>query len=238
MRIHMIDDEIDMHKLLADYFTDTPFIFSASPTPEAGLDYVFNHKPDLVILDLMLPGMDGFEVCRRLRAFDRWLPILILSARRDDLDKILGLEMGADDYLSKPFSARELEARIKTILRHSERRNTQVPVAETQQVNEAALVHQTSGLKLDPAGRRVTLAGQEVDLTTTEFNILQAMMSRAGRVLTRDSLMSEAHGQDFDAFDRTIDVMIYRLRQKLGDKGRKEPLIKTIRGVGYLFPKD
>lgn len=239
MRIHMIDDETDMHKLLGDYFSDTPFSFSASATPEQGLEHVYADKPDLVILDLMLPGMDGFEVCRRLRAFDRWLPILILSARRDDLDKILGLELGADDYLSKPFSARELEARIKTILRHSERRATAGHAPDLALVSaDDVLVHAVSGLRLEPAARRVTILGEPVELTSTEFDILACLMSRAGRVLTRDALMNEVHGQDFEAFDRTIDVMIYRLRQKLGDKGRKEPLIKTIRGVGYLFARD
>lgn len=234
MRIHMIDDDEGMHELLQDYFADTPFQFSASPTPQLGLAHVQEHGADLVLLDLMLPGMDGFEVCRRLRAQDRWLPIIMLTARRDDLDKILGLELGADDYLSKPFNPRELEARIKTILRRSEQRPSEVETAESKEM----LRHQRSGLSLDLASRRVMLQGKELELTTTEFEILACLMGHAGRVLSRDFLMNEVRGIEFDAFDRTIDVMIYRLRQKLGDRSAKEGLIRTIRGVGYLFAKD
>lgn len=232
MRIHMIDDDEDMHELLTDYFAGTAFEFSASPTPEAGINYVMSKGTDLVILDLMLPGMDGFEVCKRLRAHDRWLPILMLTARKDDLDKIIGLELGADDYLSKPFNPRELEARIKTILRRSE------PRGAAAESDEPALVHAASGLRLDPASRRVNLKQQEIEMTTTEFDILACLMEHAGRVMTRDFLMTEVRGIDFDAFDRTIDVMIYRLRQKLDKVGGQGSLIKTIRGVGYLFPKD
>ena len=234
MRIHMIDDDEDMRELLGDYFADSAFEFSSSPTPQTGIDYVLSQGTDLVILDLMMPGMDGFEVCKRLRAHDRWLPIVMLTARKDDLDKIIGLELGADDYMSKPFNPRELEARIKTILRRSEQR----PEAEEAHADSKPLTHASSGLSLDPASRRVSLKGQDVELTTTEFDILHCLMSHAGRVMTRDFLMNEVRGIEFDAFDRTIDVMIYRLRQKLGDKSRTENLIKTIRGVGYLFPKE
>lgn len=234
MRIHMIDDDEEMHELLDDYFTGTAFQFSASPTPEAGIAKVIADKPDLVILDLMLPGMDGFEVCKRLRAHDRWLPILMLTARKDDLDKIIGLELGADDYLSKPFNPRELEARIKTILRRSEQRPE--PIEENP--DEPVLEHRPSGLRLEPASRRVTLGGMDIEITTTEFDILACLMSHAGRVMTRDALMTDVRGFDFDAFDRTIDVMVYRLRQKLEKAGGQGSLIKTIRGVGYLFPKE
>ncbi|HEY9840006.1 MAG: response regulator transcription factor [Candidatus Sericytochromatia bacterium] len=234
MRIHMIDDDEDMRELLGDYFADSAFEFSSSPTPEKGIAYVMTQGTDLVILDLMMPGMDGFEVCKRLRAHDRWLPIIMLTARKDDLDKIIGLELGADDYMSKPFNQRELEARIKTILRRSEQRSEPDDVL----ADARPLTHIASGLSLDPAGRRVMLNGREIELTTTEFDILHILMSNAGRVQTRDMLMNQVRGIEFDAFDRTIDVMIYRLRQKLGDKSRQENLIKTIRGVGYLFPKE
>lgn len=234
MRIHMIDDDEDMRELLGDYFADGAFDFSSSPTPEAGIQYVVNQGTDLVILDLMMPGMDGFEVCKRLRAHDRWLPIIMLTARKDDLDKIIGLELGADDYMSKPFNPRELEARIKTILRRSESR----PEAGKEVADSKNLFHLPSGLSLEPASRRITLKGQEIELTTTEFDILHCLMQNAGRVMTRDFLMNAVRGIEFDAFDRTIDVMIYRLRQKLGDKNRPDALIKTIRGVGYMFPKE
>lgn len=231
----MIDDDEDMHELLEDYFSGTAFEFSASPTPEAGIAYVINHKPDLVLLDLMLPGMDGFEVCKRLRTHDRWLPILMLTARKDDLDKIIGLELGADDYLSKPFNPRELEARIKTILRRSEQRAEPVESADS---DDPIFEHRPSGLKLEPASRRVSLGGTDIEMTTTEFDILACLMSHAGRVMTRDLLMTEVRGFEFEAFDRTIDVMVYRLRQKLDKTGGQGGLIKTIRGVGYLFPKE
>jgi DNA-binding response OmpR family regulator len=230
MRIHMIDDDEEMHELMQDYFEGSAFEFSASPTPEGGIDAVIRDTPDLVLLDLMMPGMDGFEVCKRLRAHDRWLPMIMLTARRDDLDKIIGLELGADDYMAKPFNPRELEARIKTILRRTEQREQ-----ASEDSGPTVLRHASSGLRLDPGSRQVSLGEELIELTTTEFDILQALMNSAGRVMTRDALMNTVHGYDFEAFDRTIDVMVYRLRQKLGESSN---LIKTIRGVGYLFAKD
>lgn len=225
-RIHLIDDAADMHELLADYFSDSPFVFSGSLDSTAGLEHVLTQGADLVLLDLMMPGLDGFEICRRLRAHDRWLPIVFLTARKDDFDRILGLEIGADDFLFKPFSARELEARIKSILR---RRRPQSPPVRTLKV----LSH--GGLRLEPDSRQVWMHQRPIELTTTEFEILHCLMQNAGRVLKRDILLDTVYGNVYEGFDRTIDVMIYRLRHKLGIKGGGP--IRTIRGVGYLFEK-
>jgi len=175
---------------------------------------------DLVVLDVMLPGIDGFEILRRLRETSR-VPVLMLTARGEDVDRIVGLELGADDYLSKPFNPRELVARIRAILRRFEPRAV-----------SAGGRLETNGITLDPAARDVFAHGKRVDLTTFEFDILEMLMRSAGRVLSRDALMENFYNRKATPFDRSIDMHISHLRKKLegGDD-----LIKTIRGVGYQF---
>jgi len=178
---------------------------------------------DLVVLDLMLPGEDGLSICRRLRAQSD-IPILMLTARTEEIDRVVGLELGADDYLGKPFGTRELVARIRAILRRS---GAPAP--------HSAETFRFANVEVDLARHSVRLAGEELPLTSGEFALLRAFLTHPGRVLSRDQLMDFAQGRQSDHFDRTIDVQISRLRSKLGDDPRKPQFIKTIRNAGYVF---
>lgn len=231
MRIHLIDDDEDLHDLLKTYFEDMQIELTASETPQKGITYVKENEPDLVILDLMLPGMDGFEVCKRLREINPDIPIIMLTAKGDDFNKIVGLELGADDYMSKPFNPRELLARIKTIMRRFER-STNNKIKD-----ENVLYSPTWEISLNMDSREVKLKGRHVDFTATEFDLLKSLMENAGIVQSRDSLMNKVKGIDFEAFDRSIDVYISKLRQKLGDDPKNSEIIKTVWGVGYIFSK-
>jgi DNA-binding response OmpR family regulator len=177
----------------------------------------------VVVLDVMLPSMTGIEICQALRGRSD-VPIIMLSARGEEADKVIGLELGADDYLAKPFSPRELLARIRTTVRRA--RGRMGPRHRPVQVG---------GLALDPGARQAILDGQHLDLTSYEFSLLYALAERAGRVLPRERLMELAGGHPDEAFDRSIDVHVSRLRQKLGDDPRKPRFIKTVRGAGYQF---
>ncbi len=188
-----------------------------------GRDEALTGRYDAVLLDLMLPGKDGLEVCREVRARSD-VPIVVLTARGEEADRVMGLELGADDYLAKPYSPRELLARIRAVVRRAR--------GKAGPANEAVRV---GGLVIDPAARRVTLDGREVALTGYEFALLHALARRAGRVLAREQLMELAKGSAEDAFDRSIDVHVSRLRQKLGDDPKRPRLIKTVRGAGYLL---
>jgi two-component system, OmpR family, response regulator len=191
-----------------------------------GLDAVpeaLRQRPDVILLDIMLPGIDGLEVCRRLRArLDT--PIIMVTAHGDEPDRVVGLEGGADDYLVKPFSSRELLARIRAQARRARGR--------AGPPGKAIVVGQ---LRIEPQSMQVTLAGRELGLTTYEFALLRALAERAGQVLTRDQLMDMVRGSAEESFDRSIDVHISHLRQKLGDDPRNPRLLKTVRGVGYLL---
>jgi two-component system phosphate regulon response regulator OmpR len=232
MKLHLIDDDEDLHELLQTYFEDMQIGLTASETPQKGIDYVKNNPVDLVILDLMLPGMDGFEVCKKLREENPLLPIIMLTAKGDDFNKIVGLELGADDYMSKPFNPRELLARIKTILRRVERTS-----AAGLSRDENIIYSPTWDFSLNLDSREVILKGRVLDFTATEFDLLKSLMENAGIVQSRDSLMNKVKGIDFEAFDRSIDVYISKLRQKLGDDPKKPEIIKTVWGIGYIFPK-
>jgi DNA-binding response OmpR family regulator len=222
----MIDDDEKLVSLVREYLAPHGFDVQAAHDGPAGLAALRSSEPALVILDLMLPGLDGLEVCRRIRQRGR-LPVLMLTARGDEADRIVGLEMGADDYLPKPFSPRELLARIRAILRRAE---SEADTARLECVEAGNLV-------LDPGSRTATLAGVELDLTTGEFDLLYALASNAGRVLTRDQLMQRLHGVDSSAFDRSIDVQVSRIRQKIERDPRRPALLKTVRGVGYQFAR-
>lgn len=232
-KIHLIDDDLELHDLLKTYFEYSAIDLSVSETPSQGLEYLDHHAVELLILDLMLPEMDGFEVCKRVRQDHPLLPIIMLTAKGDDLNKILGLEMGADDYMSKPFNPRELEARIKTILRRIER----VEKHKDAQSN-SILSSEKWELELNLDAREVSFKGQKIEFTATEFDVLKALMEHQGMVQSRDALMNHTKGTDWESFDRSIDMYISKIRQKLEENPKKPEMIKTVWGIGYIFPKD
>jgi len=220
--ILVIDDEKDLQELVRYSLEKEHYDVIVAGDGRTGLDIALRHRPDLVVLDLMMPGIDGLEVCRRLRTDDRGkrIPLIMLTAKAAESDRVIGLELGADDYVTKPFSPRELVARIKALLR---RTATQADPSE---------VIRRGDLVIDVGGHQVKLGEHEIQLTATEFRILQFMASRPGRVLKRDEIIESALDRDTDVFDRTIDVHITSIRRKLG-KGAD--LVETVRGFGYRF---
>ncbi len=219
-RVLIIDDDLRLHELLATYLGQNGFAVERALDGPAGLTKLEGGAFDAVLLDVMMPGMDGLEVCKRIRR--RWdVPVLMLTARGDETDRIVGLEIGADDYLPKPFNPRELLARLKAVLRRVR------PEGEVDRLS-------VGGVVIEVATRRVTSQGAEIELTGIEFDILLALARRAGQVIPRDRLLVAAGRGDVVVSERTIDVHISHLRQKLGD-GR---LIKTVRGVGYVLAKE
>jgi two-component system phosphate regulon response regulator OmpR len=184
--------------------------------------------PDIVILDIMLPGKDGLEVLKEIRK-DHMLPVIMLTAKGDDTDRIVGLELGADDYLPKPFNPRELLARMKAVLRRSEHRTKDAH----EQQHDLSII--TGGITLNMAKQTVVVKGNEYDLSTAEYRILEVLMKNPNTVLSRDQLMTLARGRDFTAFDRSIDVHISKLRAKVEDDPRTPARIKTVWGSGYMF---
>jgi two-component system, OmpR family, response regulator CpxR len=220
VRILVIDDDVELCSLLTEFLRNENYQVSCAHDGKRGLEEALRSNPDLVVLDVMLPAFDGFEVLRRLRPKSR-VPVLMLTARGEDVDRIVGLELGADDYLPKPFNPRELAARIRAILRRMEPRP---PSADGRL--------EVAGVTLDAGSREVSRDGRRVELTTFEFDILEMLMRAAGRVLSRDALMENLYQRKATPFDRSIDMHISHLRKKL-DAG--DDLIKTIRGVGYQF---
>ena len=224
-RLLMIDDDEKLVALVREYLEPEGFDVEAAHDGAAGLAAARSSEPALVILDLMLPGIDGLEVCRRLRQTGR-VPVLMLTARGDDTDRIVGLEIGADDYLPKPFNPRELLARIRAVLRRSE-------IAAAAAGDGRPVVLRAGPLVVDPGARSVTVDGRAVELTTAEFDLLHALAESAGRVLSRDQLLQRVHGPGWSAYDRTVDVHISRIRAKIEDDPRHPERLKTVRGVGY-----
>ncbi len=221
----VVDDDDGLRNLLEQYLTSNGYTVSLAASGVEMDAVLAQAQPDLVILDLMMPGEDGLAIARRLRASTA-LPIIMLSARGEDIDRIVGLEVGADDYLAKPFNPRELLARIRAVLRRK-----QAPAAE---VNTNEVVH-FADFELDISAQRLTKAGVEVNLTTAEFDILQLFTSHPNRVLSRDQLMDMLKGYDRDPFDRSIDVRVTRLRRKIEPNPTEPVYIRTIWGQGYLF---
>jgi two-component system response regulator CpxR len=218
VRILVVDDDTELCSLLGEFLTREGFSVDFEHDGRKGLDRALKGEHALIILDVMMPGMDGFDVLKRLRQQSK-APVIMLTARGEDVDRIVGLELGADDYLSKPFNPRELAARIRAILRRIEAK----PAGGRIEVN---------GVVLDPGAREVLFDGQPVPTTTLEFDILEVLMRQAGRVVSRDMLMENMYNRKATPFDRSIDMHVSHLRKKL--EGRRE-LIKTIRGVGYQF---
>jgi len=219
----VVEDEPDIRNLVVFHLVREGYRCRTAATGVEALQEVRTHPPDLVVLDLMLPGLDGLEVCRRLRADpgSAALPIIMLTAKADEVDRVVGLEMGADDYLVKPFSPKELVARVRAVLRRA-----RGPVV--------ASTLRAGGVVLDVARHAVAVAGAPVVLTPKEFDLLQALMDAAGRVLSRDHLLDRVWGyaRADEIESRTVDVHVRRLRAKLGAEGRR---IATVKGVGYRF---
>jgi DNA-binding response OmpR family regulator len=223
-RVLLIDDDARLFELLASYLNQNGVDVTVAPDGPKGLAALEASPFDAVLLDVMMPGMDGLEVCKRIRQKSR-IPVIMLTAKGDETDRVVGLEIGADDYVAKPFSPRELLARLRAVLR----RAAPEVVADQLRVGDIAI---------DVPSREVKVLGRTADLTGIEFDILVALARRAGRVVPRESLLTEAGRGDIAVSERTVDVHISHLRQKLGDDPRAPRLIKTVRGIGYVLPKD
>jgi two-component system response regulator CpxR len=226
-RILVIDDDVELCSLVGEYLEPEGFGVEFVYDGERGLERALSGEHPLVVLDVMLPGMNGLEVLRRIRNSSR-VPVLLLTARGEDVDRIIGLEVGADDYLPKPFNPRELVARIRAVLRRTQggEKSGDARIPEVQLVGD---------IELDPATRVVRQQGKPVELTSVEFNLLQVLLREAGRVVTRERLVDEVLSRKFSPFDRSIDMHVSKLRKKLGDSEGGSDHIKTVRGVGYIF---
>jgi DNA-binding response OmpR family regulator len=222
VHILLVDDDAELCGLLSEFLLHEGFTVECAHEGHIGLEMALQPGVDLVVLDVMLPGIDGFEILKRLRQQSK-VPVMMLTARGEDVDRIVGLELGADDYLAKPFNPRELVARIRAVLRRYAPR----PLDASGRL-------EVNGVTLDPGAREVFSNGKPVELTTFEFDILELLMRSAGHVLSRDALMENFYSRKATPFDRSLDMHISHLRKKL-EHG--EALIKTIRGVGYQFAR-
>lgn len=226
----MIEDDARLAAMVGEYLTQSGFAVTHMPDGELGLSALQDKPVDLVVLDLMLPGIDGLEVCRRIRALPgdaARVPVLMLTAKGDPMDRVVGLEIGADDYLPKPFEPRELLARIRAVLRRHQ--------------GGAAPEHKLmrfGALEIDRDARVVSVAGQPAELTSYQFDLLVTLAERAGRVLTRDQIMEAVRGRELEAFDRSIDVHMGRIRAAIEQDVKNPKRILTVRGVGYVFAKN
>lgn len=221
-KILLIDDDEKLGELLATFFERFDMELVAATHPDEGLRQLEAAQPDLIILDVMLPGQDGFEVCRTIRRSSN-IPIIMLTARGEVTDRIVGLEIGADDYLPKPFEPRELVARIQNVLRRSaDRPSSDGPL-------------KFGDLTIDLERRTAELAGESLDLTTMEYQLLVLFVENPGRTFTRDEILNELRGIDAQLFSRSVDILVSRLRQKLQDTTKQPRYIKTVWGTGYIF---
>ncbi len=218
----MVDDEPKIIQLTQDYLENAGFSVISAGDGEDALVVIQAEKPDLVVLDLGLPGMDGLDVCRSIRKTSN-LPIIMLTARDEETDKLVGLELGADDYVTKPFSPKELVARVRSVLRRSEL------------AQEEREVIRVGDVTLDLPRMRVTVGGDEIDLTATEFQLLHALASQPGRIFTRSQLLNAVHGVAIESYERAIDAHIKNIRRKLEPVPREPRYIQTVYGVGYRF---
>ena len=228
-QILMIEDDDRLALMVGDYLRQSGYVFSHCGDGASGLLHLQKNSIDLIILDLMLPDMDGLQVCQKVRALpgpEAQTALLMLTAKGDPMDRILGLELGADDYLPKPFEPRELLARIKAVLRRKSSANTD---------GHPKLVF--GSLEIDKDARTVHVSGKACDLTSYQFDLLVAIAERAGRVLTRDQIMEAVRGRELEAFDRSIDVHMGRIRMAIEDDHKAPERILTVRGVGYVFAK-
>jgi DNA-binding response OmpR family regulator len=225
----MIEDDARLAGMVSEYLGQSGFEVSHALDGLGGLTRLQELAPDLVILDLMLPDIDGLEVCRRIRALPSdvaQVPVLMLTAKGDPMDRIIGLELGADDYLPKPFEPRELLARVRAILRR-----------RTEGAKPSNKVIRFGSLEIDRDSRSVTVGGAATELTSYQFDLLVALAERAGRVLSRDQIMEAVRGRELEAFDRSIDVHMGRIRAAIEEDAKNPKRILTVRGVGYVFAK-
>ncbi|HEY8496851.1 MAG: response regulator transcription factor [Bacillota bacterium] len=221
LKVLVVDDEPHIVELIAYHLQRAGFAVAAAADGVEALDKVQTERPDLVLLDVMLPGLDGFTVCQRIRR-EHAVPIILLTAKTAEDDRVFGLEVGADDYITKPFSHRELLARVKAVLRRSRGYKSDPAVVR-------------GPLDIDPERRQAHLAGEPLELTLKEFDLLYVLASHPGRVFTRDELLRDVWGYDYAGTTRTVDVHIQRLRQKLGDNPAAPRFIETVHGIGYRF---
>ena len=226
-RILVIDDDTELCELLSDYLSNEGFEVQTVNQGEAGAAQALAEEYSLVVLDVMLPGMNGFDVLRKIREGSK-LPVIMLTARGDDIDRIVGLELGADDYLPKPFNPRELIARIRAVQRRSE------AVAEVDNRSPDGEL-QVGDVCPCPTSRSVKRNGEAIELTSVEFTLLEVLLQQAGKVISREELVEKSLGRRLSAYDRSIDVHVSALRKKLGKTYGNQERIKTVRGIGYLY---
>lgn len=226
-QILLIDDDIELCEMLKEYFGSENFILNAVHTGDGGVKNALSGEYDVIVLDVMLPGLNGFEVLQEIRK-ESTTPILMLTARGNEVDRIVGLEMGADDYLPKPFNPRELVARLRAILRRSD---------EAINKNGDEII-QVGILKIDSATRRATQSGEVLTLTSMEYNLLETLMRHAGQVIDKETLSMQAFGRKLERYDRSIDMHISKLRRQLSPGKEGDSLIKTVRGVGYQLTRE
>jgi len=225
-RILIIDDDLELCTLVREYLEQEGFDVEAVVDPVAGVERALSGEFTLVVLDVMMPGLNGFEALKRIRARSA-LPVIMLTARGEEVDRIVGLEIGADDYMAKPFNPRELAARLRAVLRRAGE--------GTETMGGAGQVLTTGDLELDTGARAVSCGGREVQLTGVEFSLLELLVRKVGQVATRDELSREVLGKRPSPFDRSLDVHVSNLRKKLGHMPGGGERIKTIRGQGYLY---
>ncbi len=223
-KVLLIDDDERLAGLLGAYFERFDLQLLSAIRPSTGMELLASETPDIVILDVMLPEKDGFEVCREIRR-ENAVPIIMLTARGEVTDRIVGLEIGADDYMPKPFEPRELVARIQNVLR----RTTGQPDSEPDSISVF------DGLEVNREKRTATLDGEALDLTTMEFQLLALLTEKPGKTFTRDEILNGLRGIDAQLFSRSVDILVSRLRQKLGDTTRQPRFIRTVWGTGYAF---
>ncbi len=226
-RLLLVDDDVELCQLLDEYLTQEGFNVQLAHSGDQAAELVSSNQYDLMILDVMLPQMNGFDVLRKVREFNP-LPILMLTARGDDIDRVVGLEMGADDYLTKPCNPRELVARIRSIIRRFEMVPSQVQQADNKSLK-------VGDLTVEHFSRRILKLQQEIELTTTEFDILALLLNSAGQLVTREAISEQCLGRRLLAYDRSIDMHVSNIRKKLGLSEQGQERIKTIRGTGYQY---
>ena len=224
-RLLLIDDDVELCEMLVEYLTSEDFSVDCAHEGLGGVQLALSDKYDVIILDVMLPNLSGFEVLQRIRAVSK-VPILMLTARGDDIDRIIGLEMGSDDYLPKPCNPRELLARLRAILRRTQSEQDLTEITQPE-------IYRSGDIEMTSSSRRVSKAGEILTLTSTEYNLLEVLIRNVGHVVSKATLSEQGLGRKLARYDRSIDMHISKLRRKLGSRMDDEPLIQTVRGIGY-----